>query len=223
MTAYRAVNPYTNEPIREYAQHDDAYVERALVAAHALYRSAWAQEDLDARRAVLARIGHLLRDRAEDIARTMTLEMGKLIGESLGEIGLCASIADHYAEHGQWLLEATPYETALGCASVEYRPTGVIVAVEPWNFPIYQLIRVLAPNLLLGNPVLLKHSELVPGCAQAFERLVADARAPAGAYANLFITHDQVAGLIDDDRVQGVALTGSERAARRSHRLPGVR
>ena len=99
-----------------------------------------------------------------------------------------------------------------GRRRVEYHPLGVLVAVEPWNFPYYQLMRVLAPNLAAGNPVLAKHAAIVPHCASLFEELVREAGAPEGAWTNLFISSDKVAELIADDRVQGAALTGSERA-----------
>jgi succinate-semialdehyde dehydrogenase/glutarate-semialdehyde dehydrogenase len=138
--------------------------------------------------------------------------MGKLIEQSRAEVQLTADIAKYYAENAEEFLKPTPYKSSLGEAWVENSPIGVIMAVEPWNFPFYQLIRVLAPNLAAGNSVLVKHASIVPHSAETFEKLITEAGAPKGAYTNLFISSDQVAEIIDDDRVQGVALTGSEKA-----------
>jgi succinate-semialdehyde dehydrogenase/glutarate-semialdehyde dehydrogenase len=162
--------------------------------------------------AVLHKLADLLTERLEEFASAITLEMGKLIDQSRGEMALCADIARYYADNAAALLKPIPYKTSQGEAWVEHHPIGVLVAVEPWNFPIYQLVRVIAPAIAVGNSVLLKHSEIVPKCAELFEAVVRDAGAPAGVLTNLYISPEQVAGLIGDDRVQGVALTGSERA-----------
>ncbi len=138
--------------------------------------------------------------------------MGKLIGQSRAEMLLCANIARYYADHAADFLKPVPYASSAGDAWVEHHPIGVLVAVEPWNFPIYQLLRVVAPAIAVGNPVLMKQADIVPLCAALFEAAVRDAGAPEGAVTNLYVSREQVAGLIDDDRVQGIALTGSERA-----------
>ncbi|MEG2042029.1 MAG: NAD-dependent succinate-semialdehyde dehydrogenase, partial [Hafnia sp.] len=139
-------------------------------------------------------------------------EMGKLIEQSRGEVKICAAIAKYYADNAKALLKPVKYPSKLGDAWVENHPIGIIMAVEPWNFPFYQLMRVLAPNMAVGNSVMVKHASIVPHCAETFERMVSQAGAPKGAYTNLFISQDQVAKIIDDDRVSGVALTGSEQA-----------
>jgi len=131
--------------------------------------------------------------------------MGKLIEQSRGEVKLCASIARYYADNAKTFLAPVKYNSDLGDAWVEHHPIGVLMAVEPWNFPYYQLMRVLAPNLAAGNPIIVKHASIVPHCAEAFEQLVREAGAPDGAYTNLFISSDQVSTIIADDRVQGVA------------------
>lgn len=138
--------------------------------------------------------------------------MGKLIEQSRGEVKICAAIAKYYADNAKALLKPVKYPSKLGDAWVENHPIGIIMAVEPWNFPFYQLMRVLAPNMAVGNSVMVKHASIVPHCAETFERMVSQAGAPKGAYTNLFISQDQVAKIIDDDRVSGVALTGSEQA-----------
>jgi len=212
MTAYQSINPANNEVLKTWPDHDDAHVQRALKVADELYHSSWSKGDIQPRLQVLHRLADLLDEHNEALATLASREMGKLIAQSRGEVKICAQIARYYAEHAATFLKPQSYPSELGEAWVEYHPIGVIVAVEPWNFPFYQLMRVLAPNLALGNPVLAKHANSVPHCADAFEKLVAEAGAPAGAWTNLFISNEQVASLIADSRVQGVALTGSERA-----------
>ena len=138
--------------------------------------------------------------------------MGKLIAQSRGEVQLSAAILDYYAEHAERFLAPEILPTKTGEAIVESSPIGVLFGVEPWNFPYYQIVRFAAPNLMAGNVIMVKHASNVPQCALAFERLMTEAGAPAGAYTNLFISKDQVAQVIDDHRVRGVALTGSEAA-----------
>lgn len=210
--AYQTVNPATNKLIKAYDNHSDADVEAALKTAHALYKSDWAKGSIDQRLPVLHRLADLIDSRVEELAKIASEEMGKLIGQSRGEVKLCAQIARYYADNAKEFLKPVPYQSELGEAWVEHHPIGVLMAVEPWNFPYYQLMRVLAPNLAAGNPVLVKHASIVPHCAEVFAHLVREAGAPEGAWTNLFISSDQVANIIADDRVQGAALTGSEKA-----------
>ncbi|OLR19623.1 NAD-dependent succinate-semialdehyde dehydrogenase [Enterobacter kobei] len=210
--AYQTINPFTNELVKEYPPHSDADVESALQKADALYHSDWAKGDIDQRLPILRRLADLMEEQQESLAKSATQDMGKLIEQSRGEVALCAKIARYYADNAKAFLAPVKYDSDLGDAWVEHHPIGVLLAVEPWNFPYYQLMRVLAPNLAAGNPVVVKHASIVPHCAEAFAHLVREAGAPEGAYTNLFITSDQVSNIIADDRVQGVALTGSEKA-----------
>jgi len=210
--AYQTINPFTNELVKEYPPHSDADVESALQKADALYHSDWAKGDIDQRLPILRRLADLMEEQQESLAKIATQDMGKLIEQSRGEVALCAKIARYYADNAKAFLAPVKYDSDLGDAWVEHHPIGVLLAVEPWNFPYYQLMRVLAPNLAAGNPVVVKHASIVPYCAEAFAHLVREAGAPEGAYTNLFITSDQVSNIIADDRVQGVALTGSEKA-----------
>ena len=210
--AYQTINPFTNELVKEYPPHSDADVESALQKADALYHSDWAKGDIDQRLPILRRLADLMEEQQESLAKIATQDMGKLIEQSRGEVALCAKIARYYADNAKAFLAPVKYDSDLGDAWVEHHPIGVLLAVEPWNFPYYQLMRVLAPNLAAGNPVMVKHASIVPHCAEAFAHLVREAGAPEGAYTNLFITSDQVSNIIADDRVQGVALTGSEKA-----------
>ncbi|NIE82727.1 MULTISPECIES: NAD-dependent succinate-semialdehyde dehydrogenase [unclassified Burkholderia] len=210
--AYQSVNPANNELIRQWPNHTDEQVEAALASAHRLYKSEWSKGPIAPRLAVLHRLAEIVESRAEELARIITQEMGKRIVESRGEVQVVADIARFYADNGERFLAPTRIETAHGEAWLENHPIGVLVAVEPWNFPLYQLMRVLAPNLAAGNPIVSKHASNVPHSAAVFEEMVLAAGAPQGAWTNLFIHADQVAALIADDRVQGAALTGSEKA-----------
>ncbi len=210
--AYQTVNPANNKLIKEYPSHTDADVEAALNTADALYHSDWSKGSIDKRLAMLHKLADLIDSRTEELAKIASEEMGKLIAQSRGEVKLCAQIARYYADNAKQFLAPVKYPSELGEAWVEHHPIGVVMAVEPWNFPYYQLMRVLAPNLAAGNPVIAKHASIVPHCAEAFAHLVREAGAPDGAWTNLFISSDQVANIIADDRVQGAALTGSEKA-----------
>jgi succinate-semialdehyde dehydrogenase/glutarate-semialdehyde dehydrogenase len=210
--AYQTVNPFNNQLIKAYPNHSDADIEATLRQADALYHSEWAKGSIDQRLPVLHKLADLLESHQEELAKIATQEMGKLIAQSRSEVQICAQIARYYADNAEKFLAPVKYDTELGDAWVEHHPIGIIMAVEPWNFPYYQLIRVLAPNLAAGNPVICKHASIVPHCAEAFAHLVREAGAPEGAWTNLFISSDQVSAIIADPRVQGAALTGSEKA-----------
>lgn len=170
--AYKTVNPFNNQLIKEYANHNDAEIEVALTKADALYHSSWSKGDIDQRLTVLHKLADLIDNQQEALAKIASREMGKLIAQSRSEVQLCAQIARYYADNAKTFLAPVKYPSELGEAWVEHHPTGVIMAVEPWNFPYYQLMRVLAPNFAAGNPVLCKHASIVPQCAEAFAHLV---------------------------------------------------
>ncbi|ASK94982.1 NAD-dependent succinate-semialdehyde dehydrogenase [Xanthomonas campestris pv. merremiae] len=209
---YRTLNPYTEQVVREFPDHSDAQVEAALAAADALYRSDWCKQDRSQRLAVLEQLADLVASNRDLLARTMAEEMGKPLLQGQMEADLCADIARYYARNAEALLKAQPVHSDVGEGWIELHPIGVLLAVEPWNFPLYQLVRVVAPAIAVGNPVLYKHASIVPQCAALFEDLVHQAGAPQGAVSNLYISASKVAALIGDDRIQGVALTGSEAA-----------
>ena len=211
--AYQSVNPATGEVVKTFTPHDQQKIDQTLERAQALFKSDWSQHDhLPQRLDVLLKFADLLLEQKEQLATLMSSEMGKLIAQGRDEIELCAGIARYYSAQAAEFLKQVQYPTDLGEAWVENHPLGLIMAVEPWNFPFYQLMRVFAPNYAIGNPVMLKHASIVPQCAEKFEALIRDAGAPDGAFTNLFISPDQVAEIIADQRVQGVALTGSEGA-----------
>lgn len=208
---YQSINPYDGKILKTFEELTDSQLETALETAQTCFET-WRHTTFAERSAVLARAAAILRARAEDFARPITLEMGKLIKESRGEVALSADILDYYAENAERFLAPQQLSPASGEATIESSPLGVIFGVEPWNFPYYQLARFVAPNLMAGNVVLVKHASNVPQCATAFADLFIDAGAPVGAYTNLLISKAQVAHVIADPRVKGVALTGSEAA-----------
>ena len=161
-----------------------------------------------------AKAAALMRASVDEFARPITLEMGKRIDEARGEVMLSADIIDYYANHAERFLAPETLHPGSGEAVIESSPIGVLFGVEPWNFPYYQLARFAAPNIMAGNVVMVKHAECVPQCAIAFEKLWLEAGAPAGVYTNLRISHDQVARVIADPRIKGVALTGGTLAGK---------
>jgi len=211
--SYKSINPYNGELVKSFDEHTDQQVETALTTAATCFET-WRQLTFAERAAIVAKAATIMRERAEEFARPMTLEMGKLFVESLGEVELSADILDYYATHAERFLATEHLKPDSGEAVVESSPLGVLFGVQPWNFPYYQLARFAAPNLMAGNVVMVKHSGTVPQCAIAFEQLWLAAGAPAGAYTNLLISHDQVLAVIDDPRIRGVALTGGIEAAK---------
>ena len=210
--AYQSTNPYNGKIVKSFDEIDDVQLETKLKAAQHCFEHVWRQKPFAERKAVLSKAAAIMRERTQEFAELITIEMGKLIAQSVGEVKLTAAILDYYAEHAEAFLAPEKLTTAKGEAMVESSPIGVLFGVEPWNYPYYQLVRFAAPNLMAGNVVMIKHASNVPQCALAFERLFEEAGAPAGAYTNLFISKDQVAKVIDDERIRAVALTGSEGA-----------
>ena len=210
--SYKTTNPYNEEVVKTFEAHSDAQLDKVLESAHTLFQQDWRQRSFAERQTIVKRAAALLKAQRDDFARLITLEMGKLFKEAQQEVSLCVKILDYYADHAEQFLAPKKLDVKRGEASVEIAPLGVIFCVEPWNFPYYQLARVAGPNLMAGNTLVVKHASNVPQCALAFEKLFLDAGAPQGAYTNVFISSEQVATAIADPRVQGVALTGSERA-----------
>ena len=210
--AYQTTNPYSGKLVASFDELDDSQLEDKLGAAAACFQNVWRHHSFAERKAVLSRAAALMRERSQTLAELITLEMGKLIQQSAGEVALSAAILDYYAEHAEVFLAPEKLTTAKGEAFVESAPIGVLFGVEPWNYPYYQIARLAAPNLMAGNVVMVKHASNVPQCALAFESVMRDAGAPCGAYTNLFISKDQISKVIDDARIRAVALTGSEAA-----------
>lgn len=211
---YKAVNPFTNETIKEFKNDTDEQVEIALNNGYQFYLNSKKQTAND-RAVLLDKLADEFENNLDYYAKFSSTNMGKRIAESRQELKENIDYARYYAKHGADFLKNKDFpDIDKSKAYVEYQATGIVLAVEPWNFPYTQVMRVVAPNFILGNAVILKHASIVPECAQAFEEATKNAGWPKGAFKNLFIDYNQIDNIIADNRVQGVALTGSERAGR---------
>ncbi|MHB8562433.1 MAG: NAD-dependent succinate-semialdehyde dehydrogenase [Acidiferrobacteraceae bacterium] len=208
------VNPVTGKRVQEFAEWSEAEVESALVKADRAARI-WALTPFAARAAVLRKAAAVLRDGARGYAELITLEMGKPIRESLGEVEKCALGCAFYADHGAKLLADEPVESDATRSLIAYQPLGLVLAVMPWNFPFWQVFRFAAPALVAGNIGLVKLASNVPQCSLAIEEVWAKAGAPPGVFQCLLISAGRVERLIGDTRVRAVTLTGSEAAGRK--------
>ena len=211
---YATTNPYSGEIVATFPDATDAEVLQAIDAADLAFRS-WRETSFATRATVMRSAAAILRRDTDAYARILTLEMGKLLAEAAAEVELSAAIFDYYADNAERLLapEALPVaDPAEGEATLVHEPLGVLLAIEPWNFPYYQIARIIAPQLSAGNTMLLKHAANVPQSAAAFEALMREAGLPEGAFRNLYATRAQIELIINDPRVHGVALTGSEGA-----------
>ena len=211
-TAYRTVDPATGEIGRSFDTATDGQVQAALSASVEAYAS-WREKPIVERAAIVKRVATLFAERADELAAIARLEMGKPEDEGREEAEFCQAIFDYFVDHGPALTADQPIETDAGGRAVVQRvPLGPVLGIMPWNFPYYQIARFVAPNLVLGNTVLLKPAESVPQTALAVQQIMSDAGVPEGVYATVLATHDQVRDIIEDPRTQGVSLTGSERA-----------
>ncbi len=211
---YATINPFTGETAKTFPDATDEEVRGAIGKAHEAFLS-WKETSFAERGRILQTAADILRRDAEDYAAILTLEMGKLLAEAKAEVELSAKILEYYVRHAERLLapEKLPVDDpAEGEAMLVHEPLGVLLAIEPWNFPYYQIARILAPQLSAGNTLLLKHASNVPQSAAAFEKLMNEAGLPEGAFKNLYATRAQIELIINDPRVHGVALTGSEGA-----------
>ncbi len=212
--AYETVNPYTGALLKTFADASDTEVTAAITRADAAFLS-WRETSFAVRAKVMQSAATLLRRDIDSYAKLLTLEMGKLFAEAKAEVELSANIFEYYAHHAERLLapETLPVaDPAEGDAILVHEPLGVLLAIEPWNFPYYQIARIIAPQLSAGNTMLLKHASNVPQSAAAFEALMREAGLPEGGFQNLYATRTQIELILNDPRVHGVALTGSEGA-----------
>ena len=203
-----STNPHGGETVTEHPHHDAAQISERLDRAYGAQQG-WCRVPPAERAALLRRIASALRRHVDLLATTATREMGKPITAARGEVEKCAMCCEWYADRVD-LLDARPGPTVGD--EIRLDPLGVLFAIMPWNFPYWQVVRVLAPALLVGNAVVLKHAENVSGCALALELAVRDADGPAGLFEVLLVTRDEAASIIADPRIAAVTLTGSERA-----------
>ena len=207
----QSINPATGQVLETFTAPTAADVERALANAHRAF-GAWRDVPFATRTQHMQKAASILRGRKAEFARTMTLEMGKPIVQGEAEVEKCALTCEYYAQHAQAMLAEQPRETDASRSFVRFDPLGVVLAVMPWNFPFWQVLRFAAPALMAGNAAVLKHASNVPRCALQIEEVFRDAGFPPGLFATLLIGSSAVGGLIADPRIVAVTLTGSEHA-----------
>lgn len=211
---YAVTDPSTGEVVKSYPTDSDEQIAAAVTAAQAAYAS-WGRTSTVAERAALiGRAAELHQERRKKLAAIMHREMGKAMPSAVGEVEFSAAIYQFYADNAERFLADEPIDLldGDGRALIRRHPLGVLLGIMPWNYPVYQVARFAGPNLTLGNTIVLKHAPQCPESAEALQQIFLDAGYPEGAYVNVYATNEQVAGVIADPRVQGVSLTGSERA-----------
>ncbi|WP_348788772.1 NAD-dependent succinate-semialdehyde dehydrogenase [Leifsonia sp. NPDC080035] len=220
---YAVTNPATGQTVRTYDPISDADLDAAIAGADDAYRN-WARTTkVEERAALIRRVGELHVERKDELANIIVEEMGKPIEQAVGEVEFAGAIYEYYADHAAEFLadEKITLLDGDGSAIVRRSPLGVLLGIMPWNFPYYQVARFAGPNLVIGNTILLKHAEQCPESAAAIHQIFLDAGFPAGAYTNIYASHEQIERVIADPRVQGVSLTGSERAGAKVAEIAG--
>lgn len=221
MSRFTTTNPTTGEALGEYERLSDDALESVVSNAQDGF-SSWSRLPLQARTSHLHEIARLYRERADGLAYDMAVEMGKPLAQALGEVETVASIYEYYAENAETMLEVQEISVkGSGTASIRREPIGVILAIMPWNFPHYQVARIVAPNLALGNTIILKHATVCAKSAINIAELLQDSGLANGVFNNVFATHEQIEELIGDSRIKGVSLTGSDGAGERIGGLAG--
>ncbi|MFE7846608.1 NAD-dependent succinate-semialdehyde dehydrogenase [Microbacterium sp. NPDC057407] len=211
MSDYAVVNPATGETLATYPTITDEQLEAAIAGAHTAYQS-WRTVPVSERAARIRKVAELHRERRDELAAIIVREMGKPLEAALGEVDFAADITEYYADHAEKITGDQPIDIdGEGTAVIRRSPLGVLLGIMPWNFPYYQVARFAAPNIVIGNTILLKHAPQCPESAAAIASIYADAGLD-GVYTNVYATNDQAAKVIADPRVQGVSVTGSERA-----------
>ncbi|MCT2007779.1 NAD-dependent succinate-semialdehyde dehydrogenase [Micrococcus lylae] len=211
-TGYRVHNPATDEVVETFDSLQDSEIDGILATAVAGQRE-WAAKSIEERGAIVQKVADLFAERSAELAQIIAEEMGKRVSEGVEEAEFSAEIFGYFVKNAAELSKDRPIDSfAGGRAMVRSLPIGVLLGIMPWNFPYYQIARFAAPNLMLGNAIVLKHAEICPRSALAVQKIMDDAGVPAGVYTNVFATHDQISEFIADPRIQGVSLTGSERA-----------
>jgi len=217
---FTAINPATGVVIAEYPSHDDQFVHEALATASDAFAQ-WKRTPIAERAELMNRAAEVLESEIPFAAQLMTSEMGKTFAAAKGEASKCALTMRYYAQHAEAMLAPEVVETKASRSGIRYEPLGPLLAIMPWNFPLWQIIRVAVPNLMAGNPIVLKHASNVPGCALYVEGIFTRAGFPKGLFTNLFVESQRIETLIADPRIAAVTVTGGERAGRNVAALAG--
>lgn len=208
-----SINPATGEQLHEYQEHSDSEIDQILNVSQAAYQT-WHGTSFQDRTAALRQIAVRLGESSEELAYLMTSEMGKPIRQARAEVEKCAWVLNFYADNGPDFLSPLPVETSASRSYVRFDPIGSVLAVMPWNFPFWQVFRAAAPAIMAGNAVVLKHASNVSGCSLAIEQLFETELLPHGLFRSLLISSSGVRGVIEDQRIAAVTVTGSEAAGR---------
>ena len=211
---YRVQNPVTNEVVETFDFATDQEIQDILDRSEEAFKT-WRTTSYEERAAIVGKAAQLLKERATDLAQIAAEEMGKPIPEGEWEMNFSGDILQFYADNAAEHSADKKVDVPGGKAVVRRLPLGTLLGIMPWNYPIYQIARFAGPNLMNGNCIILKHTEITPKSAAAFEQVLKDAGLPDGVYINVYATHDQIETIIADPRVQGVSLTGSERAGKK--------
>ena len=214
MGKYSVINPATGETVKEYPQISDKDLSAAIAAAEDAHRNWGLKASVSERASLVKRVAELHSERRETLAEIIVREMGKPMEQALGEVDFCVDIWGYYADNAEVFLKDEPIKLLAGdgTAVIRRASVGALLGIMPWNFPYYQVARFAAPNLVTGNTVLLKPAHQCPESAEAIQQMIDDAGFPAGAYQTILADNDQIEDVIADPRIQGVSLTGSERA-----------
>lgn len=208
---FNSINPYNNQKVGTYKALTQSELITKLDAAENAF-PLWRTVPLDERASMIRKAGEILLENKEEYAQMITLEMGKPISESRGEVAKCAWVCDYYADHAVDFLADEIIETDAQKSFVKYEPIGCVFAVMPWNFPFWQVFRFAAPTLIAGNTGILKHAPNVFGCAELIQDVFIKAGFPKAVFQNLIVHHDQTENIISHNAIKAVTLTGSERA-----------
>jgi len=208
---FQSINPFTGKPISEFQELSAEQLNTLLTKAHSTYKE-WKRTSFEEKSNLFLKLASLLRQGSEEYSKLITSEMGKIISESRAEVEKCAWLCEHYAENAEALLKPEFIETDAGKSYVRYDAVGIIYGIMPWNFPFWQALRAAVPTIMAGNTFVLKHAPNVMGCGLALEKLFVDAGFPENVFTNLIIDIDLSENVIANPYVQGVTLTGSQRA-----------
>lgn len=207
----KTINPATNELIMEFDMLTREQANDFIEKAHKRFLE-WKETSFEERASLFRKLASIMRSKSDELARLCAVEMGKLFKEGKEEVELCANIFEYYAEKGAEFLKDEPLETSVGKAFISFQPIGVILSIQPWNFPFYQVVRSAAPVIMAGNCYVLKHASNVPQCAAAIDRIFREAEAPESLFTKLYITEEMTDELIGHKLIKSVTFTGSERA-----------
>lgn len=207
-SSIKTVNPVTGKTEKVFNEMSDAQIEKIIFDADKAYQS-WKNVSFKDRATIIYKVAEIMLERKEELARLSSIEMGKLLSDGIGEIEISASIFNYYADNAEVFLADNKLDTPQGEAFISYEPIGVILSIQPWNYPFYQMTRSAAPNIMAGNTVVMKQASNVPQCAQMMEKIFSEAGLPKGVYTNLFVPGRNTSALVNNPLIKGATLTGS--------------